>query len=136
VDYCVAVESADIKLSELSMAIGPFVIGPAVERKIGLSAFSQLAIDATNWRNSEWAKRKGLYAEVHPTVADMDESIQKLSLSLGHSSGEAMAELKRINWKSAENWDTLLLERAALSGRMVMSNASKEAITRVKSKVK
>ena len=136
VDYCVAVEAADIKLSELSIAIGLFVIGPAVERKIGLSAFSQLAIDASNWRNSEWAKRKGLFAEVHPTIEEMDESIQKLALSLGRSSSEAMLELKKISWKTAENWDTLLIERAALSGRMVMSAASKEAISRVKTKVK
>jgi methylglutaconyl-CoA hydratase len=133
VDYCVAVEAADIKLSELSIAIGPFVIGPAVE-KIGLSAFSQLAIDASNWRNSEWAKRKGLFAEVHPTIEEMDESIQKLALSLVIPV-QAMLELKKISWKSAENWDTLLIERAALSGRMVMSAASKEAISRVKQKL-
>ncbi len=76
VDYAIATESAEVKLSELAVGIGPFVVGPAVERKIGTSAFSQLAIDATMWRNADWARRKGLFAELHPDVAGMDESIQ------------------------------------------------------------
>ena len=79
-------ESAEIKLSELAIGIGPFVVGPAVERKIGLSAFSQLAIDATMWRNADWARRKGLFAEVHPDIEGMDESIHRLADTLMHSS--------------------------------------------------
>ena len=81
VDYAIAVEKAEIKLSELSIGIGPFVVGPAIERKIGVSAFSQLAIDAALWRNADWAKRKGLFAEVHASVENMDESIYRLSQS-------------------------------------------------------
>ncbi len=90
VDYAIATEAAEIKLSELAMGIGPFVVGPAVERKIGGSAFSQLAIDAAMWRNAEWARRKGLFAEVHPHADGMDESIIRLSSLLAHSSPEAM----------------------------------------------
>src|SRR5688500_12233728 len=92
-DYAIAAEGADIKLSELAVGIGPFVVGPAVERKIGLSAFGNLAIDATMWRNAEWAKRKGLYSELHASIDDMDESVQRLSYNLAHSNPQAMEEM-------------------------------------------
>ena len=94
-DYTIAVEGADVKLSELAIGIGPFVVGPAVERKIGAAAFSHLAIDATVWRNVDWAKRKGLYAELHPTLEGMEESVVRLANNLAHSSVEATAELKK-----------------------------------------
>jgi methylglutaconyl-CoA hydratase len=133
-DYAIATENAEIKLSELAVGIGPFVVGPAVERKIGLSAFSQLSIDATMWRNADWARRKGLFAEVHPTVTGMDESIDRLAETLAHSSPEAMQELKKIFWKGTEHWDKLLPERAAISGRLVLSEFSKNAIAGFKKK--
>ena len=133
-DYAIAVEGADIKLSELAIGIGPFVVGPAVERKIGTSAFTQLAIDAASWRNADWARRKGLFAELHQTVEAMDESIQKLADTLSHSSPEAMAEMKKIFWKGTEHWDELLVERAKISGRLVLSEFTKEAIHKFKSK--
>lgn len=134
VDYAIAVEGADVKLSELAVGIGPFVVGPAVERKIGISAFSQLAIDAGSWRNSDWAKRKGLFAEVHPTVESMDESIAKLSNTLSHSSPEAMLEMKKVFWKGTDHWDELLIERAKISGRLVLSEFTKNAIAKFKAK--
>ncbi|MBC8034426.1 MAG: enoyl-CoA hydratase/isomerase family protein [Chitinophagaceae bacterium] len=127
-DYCIAIDKAEIKLSELAIGIGPFVVGPAVERKTGSSAFSQLAIDATSWRGAEWAKRKGLFAEVHESVENMDESIARLASTLVHSNPEAMAELKKIFWKGTEHWDELLKERAAISGRLALSDFSREAI--------
>jgi methylglutaconyl-CoA hydratase len=133
-DYAIATEGADVKLSELAVGIGPFVVGPAVERKIGVAAFSQLAIDATMWRNAEWARKKGLYAELHHTTAEMDEAIQKLSHTLMHSSPEAMAEMKKIFWKGTEHWDKLLVERAAISGRLVLSDFTKQAIATFKKK--
>ena len=131
VDYAIATESAEVKFSELAVGIGPFVVGPAVERKIGTSAFSQLAIDATMWRNADWAKRKGLFAELHPNADDMDESIKKLSYTLMHSSPEAMAEMKKIFWKGTEHWDKLLIERAAISGRLVLSDFTRNAIEKI-----
>lgn len=134
VDYAIAVESADIKLSELAVGIGPFVVGPAVERKIGTAAFSALAIDATKWRNSDWAKRKGLFSELHNTAENMDEAIFQLSNTLAHSSPEAMAEMKKIFWKGTEHWDELLKERAAISGRLVLSSFTKNAIEKFKAK--
>jgi enoyl-CoA hydratase/carnithine racemase len=122
-------------LSELAIGIGPFVVGPPVERKIGTSAFTQLAIDATMWRNSDWAKRKGLFSEIHATVEGMDESIQRLSHHLAHSNPEAMAEMKKIFWKGTEHWDKFLHERAAMSGRLVLSSFTKQAIEKFKAKV-
>ena len=116
------------------MGIGPFVVGPAIERKIGLSAFSQLAIDSAFWRNAEWAKHKGLFAEVHSSVENMDESVYRLANSLAHSSPEAMAEMKKIFWKGTEHWDELLKDRAAISGRLVFSEYSKNAINKFKAK--
>ncbi len=133
-DYAIAVEGADIKLSELAVGIGPFVVGPAVERKIGVAAFSALAIDATMWRNSDWAKKKGLFAEVHENVANMDESVKRLANTLAHSNPEAMAEMKKVFWKGTENWDTLLHERALISGKLILSSFSKEAIGKFKAK--
>lgn len=127
-DYAIACEGADVKLSELAIGIGPFVVGPAIERKIGASAFGYLAIDSAMWRNADWARRKGLYAEMHPSATDMDESIARLSNTLAHSSVEAMTELKKILWKGTENWDQLLGDRAAISGRLAMSSFTKNAI--------
>jgi methylglutaconyl-CoA hydratase len=134
VDYAIATENAEVKLSELAIGIGPFVVGPAVERKIGSSAFSQLAIDATLWRNADWARRKGLYAELHLTIEEMDESIARLADVLMHSGPEAMAEMKKIFWKGTENWDHLLIERAAISGRLVLSEFTRNAIEKFKTK--
>jgi methylglutaconyl-CoA hydratase len=134
VDYAIATGKADVKLSELAVGIGPFVVGPAVERKIGTAAFSALSIDAGMWRNSDWARRKGLFAEMHETVEGMDESIGRLANTLAHSNPEAMAELKKIFWKGTEHWDELLKERAAISGRLVLSDFTRNAIAKFKAK--
>jgi len=134
VDYAIATEAAEVKLSELAVGIGPFVVGPAVERKIGMSAYSQLAIDATRWRSAEWARKRGLFAELYATVEDMDEAISRLGYLLVHSSPDAMAEMKKIFWKGTEHWDKLLVERAAISGKLVLSDFTKNAIETFKKK--
>ena len=134
VDYAIATEAAEIKLSELAVGIGPFVVGPAVERKMGVSAFSQLAINATKFYTANWATENGLFAEKHITTGDMDESIKELSDTLMQSSPEAMAEMKKIFWKGTEHWDTLLIERAKISGRLVLSDFTKNAIEKFKKK--
>jgi len=134
VDYAIASNRADVKLSELAVGIGPFVVGPAVERKIGTASFSALAIDATSWRSTDWAKRKGLFAEIHESIADMDEAVEKLANTLAHSNPAAMADMKKIFWKGTEHWDELLKERAAISGRLVLSEFTRNAITKFKSK--
>jgi methylglutaconyl-CoA hydratase len=134
VDYCVATKFAAVKLSELAVGIGPFVVGPAVERKIGTSAMSQLAIDATEWQSAEWAKEKGLYTEVYESAEEMDKAIEVLASKLASSNPEAMRLLKQIFWKGTEHWDDLLKERAAMSGELVLSDFTKNAINKFKNK--
>ena len=121
-----------MKLSELAVGIGPFVVGPAVERKLGVSAMSQLAIDATEWRSAEWAAERGLYAEVHDDAASLDAAVEALAARLASSNPEAMAALKKVFWAGTEHWDALLSERAAVSGRLVLSDFTRESIARFK----
>lgn len=131
-DYTFAVSSASVKLSELAVGIGPFVVGPAVERKIGSSAFCQLAINASEWQSAAWAANKGLYAELFDTAEAMDEAIQKLSTTLSNSNPEAMMLLKRAAWQGTEHWDQLLIERAEMSGKLVLSDFTRNAISAFK----
>lgn len=132
-DYCYATSDAWVKLSELAIGIGPFVVGPAVERKIGLSAFSALTINATEWWNAEWAKEKGLFNEVHSSAADMDSAMERHAQRLAGSNPEAMALLKKVMWENCDHWDQLLEERAELSGKLVLSDFTVNAITAFKS---
>lgn len=134
VDYCFATKHASIKLSELAVGIGPFVVGPAVERKIGLSAMSQLTINATEFMSAEWALQKGLYMEVFEDDESMDQKIQSLSSKLSKSNPEAMRNLKKIFWTQTEHWDSLLSERAEMSGKLVLSDFSKQSILKFKKK--
>jgi len=134
VDFCYATKAASVKLSELAVGIGPFVVGPAVERKIGMSAMSQLAINATEWESAEWAKEKGLYADIFETEEELDNAVNTLANRLASSNPEAMSELKKIFWKGTENWDTLLVERAGISGRLVLSDFTRNAIQKFKAK--
>lgn len=134
VDYCFATKHADVKLSELAVGIGPFVVGPAVERKIGVSGMSQLAINATEWRSALWAAEQGLYAEIYETSEEMDEKISDLSKRLAKSNPEAMRLLKQIFWQGTEHWDELLAERAVMSGTLVLSEFTVNAINAFKKK--
>jgi len=133
-DYTFAVDSASIKLSELAVGIGPFVVGPAVERKVGTSAFCQLTINATEWQTAQWAKEKGLYAELFSTIEDMDKGIDVLATKLATSNPEAMSMLKKVMWQGTENWDKLLVERAGMSGTLVLSEFTINAINKFKGK--
>src|ERR1700752_2505212 len=133
-DYTFANENASIKLSELAVGIGPFVVGPAVERKMGTSAFCQLTIDATEWHDANFAKQKGLYAAIFKTTEEMDAAILSLTKKLADSSPEAMKMLKKVMWEGTENWDMLLLERALMSGTLVLSDFTKNFISSFKKK--
>lgn len=134
VDYCIATKYASVKLSELALGIGPFVVGPAVERKIGTSSMSTMAINATKWYSAEWAKTKGLYAEVFENASEMDEHINELSLKLANSNPEATKALKEIFWEGTESWDELLDKRASISGKLILSTYSSNAINAIKNK--
>ncbi len=133
-DYTLAIDVAAIKLSELAVGIGPFVVGPAVERKIGTSAFTSLSINATEWHHAEWAKAKGLYVDIYKTIEELDLAIATLADKLSKSNPEAMKMLKKVFWKGTENWDTLLIERAEISGKLVLSEFTVNAINKFKAK--
>lgn len=133
-DYTFATDAAAIKLSELAVGIGPFVVGPAVERKVGTSAFCQLTINATEWQTAQWAKEKGLYAELFSSAEEMDKGIDTLANKLATSNPEAMAMLKKVMWQGTENWDELLIERAGMSGTLVLSEFTVNAINKFKQK--
>ena len=127
-DYALAVDSASVKLSELAVGIGPFVVGPAIEKKIGLGALAALAVDATAWRDAAWAERHGLYARLFPTTDELDAGVDELAARLAASNPAAMAAMKRAFWAGTEDWDTLLAERAGMSGRLVLSEHARKAI--------
>lgn len=134
VDICFATKYASVKLSELAVGIGPFVVGPAVARKIGISAMSMLAINATEWYTAEWAREKGIYSDIFDSAEEMDEAITKLSDQLSRSNPEAMVMLKKTFWEGTENWDELLSERAAISGKLVLSDFTRNAIASFKTR--
>ena len=131
-DYCMATKFAAIKLSELNVGIGPFVVSPAIERKMGVSAMSQIAIDANTFYEASWAREKGLYANVYDSIEELDESVQKFAEHLCTYNPKAMLEMKKIFWRGTEDWDNLLAERAAISGRLVLSDFTKKTLEKFK----
>ena len=132
-DYTFAVKSASVKLSELSVGIGPFVVGPVIERRIGCGPFSALAVD-TDWRDAAWCERHGLYARVLDDVDAMDSALGLLAGALRVSNPAAMAEMKRTFWEGTEEWDTLLTARARVSGALVLSDYTRAAIARFRTR--
>ena len=133
-DYALATESAAIKLSEFTIGIGPFVIEPAVKRKIGVAGLSELTLDATDWKNAYWAKEKGLYAKVFETIIELDEEVEVLASKLASYNPTALAEMKKVLWENTQNWDDLLAERAAISGELVLSEFTKNALAKFSKK--
>ena len=131
-DYCMASKFASIKLSELNVGIGPFVVGPAVERKLGLTGMSQIAIDANSFYDAEWARQKGLYAQVYDSTEALDKAVQVFAENLCNYNPEAMKAMKKVLWTGTEDWDTLLAERAIISGRLVLSDFTKETLKKFK----
>ncbi|RXG11756.1 methylglutaconyl-CoA hydratase [Leeuwenhoekiella aestuarii] len=127
-DYCLASQYSSIKLSEISIGIGPFVIGPAVTRKIGVSAFSQMTINAQEFYSAEWAKEKGLYAEVLNSAEELDEAVAKLANELATYNPEALAECKKMFWSGTKGWKKLLEDRATTSGKLVLSEFTRNKL--------
>lgn len=127
-DYVLATEGAAIRLSELAIGLGPFVVGPAIERKIGMGPFSAMTVDA-DWRDAHWAERHGLYAEVHPDTESLDAALVKRVSMLTASNPQSMAKLKEIFWKGTEDWSALLESRAEMSGTLVLSEYTRKAIS-------
>lgn len=132
-DYTLATKYSSVKLSELALGIGPFVVGPAVERKIGTSAFAQMSIDY-DWYDSEWAKQRGFYANIYENIEDLDSAVAEFATKMSGNSPEAMAELKKVSWRGTDDWDSLLETRAEISGRLVLSDFTKNYIKEFKEK--
>lgn len=133
-DFCMASQWGSVRLSELAVGFGPFVIGPAVERKVGAAAFAQMALNPSEWFTAEWAKSKNLFQEMFETVEQLDAYIAHFCKNLCAYSPTALAELKKVFWQGTEHWDTLLSERAAISGRLALADDAKRAIAAFKSK--
>ena len=133
-DYCFATEGADIKLSELSIGIGPFVIAPAIKRKGGVAALSELTLDAKTWKTAYWAQKKGLIQRVYENTREMDEGNSILTSQLKEYSVQALEEMKTVFWAGTEHWDKLLIERAVKSGHLVLSDFTKKALASFKLK--
>lgn len=127
-DYVIATEAAAIKLSEIAIGIGPFVIEPAVSKKIGTNAMSTLTLNPTNWQTANWAKEKGLYQEVYTTLDEANEAFNSYINKTSLYNPLALVEIKKIIWGNCENWDSLLSERAAISGELVLSDFTKNAL--------
>ncbi len=132
-DYCLATEASDIKLSELSIGIGPFVIAPALERKMGISALSDLSLNAKSWKTAYWAEKKGLFNTVYENTRDLDNGIDILTQQLSQYTPDALLEMKKIFWEGTEHWDELLIKRAEISGKLVLSDFTKDALSKLRS---
>ena len=133
-DYVLATEHAAIKLSEFTVGIGPFVIAPAVKRKIGVGGLAELTLDATEWKNAYWAKQKGLYAKVYENTEELDKEIEFFAEKLASYNLEALNEMKKVLWEGTHNWDSLLIERAEISGKLVLSDITKKALKKFSKK--
>ena len=131
-DYAFATKGSSVKLSELAIGIGPFVIEPAVSRKIGKSALAEMTLAAHEWKDARWAKEKGMYAKVLDTVEDLDSELEVFTAKLASYNPEALSEMKTVLWEGTENWGTLLYERAAISGKLVLSDFTKQALLQFK----
>ena len=131
-DYTFATTNSAIKLSEIAIGIGPFVIEPAVSRKIGKTAFSEMTLSPTKWKSALWANQKGLFTEVFETIELVDENLKVFTEELSTYNPEALVEMKKVFWEGTENWDNLLYERAAISGRLVLSKFTKQALEKFK----
>jgi methylglutaconyl-CoA hydratase len=131
-DYCFATQYASIKLSELNVGIGPFVVGPAVERKLGLTGMSQIAINANEFYPAAWAQQHGLFAQVFESTEEMDTAVLAFAQNLCNYNPEAMKEMKKMFWNGCDHWDDLLMKRAKISGRLVLSDFTKETLKRFK----
>ena len=133
-DYALATTHTQIKLSEIAIGIGPFVIAPALLRKIGTAAMSELSLTAHAWKSADWAHSKGLLSELHSDFEALEEAVVKHANRLAAYTPQAVTELKKALWKGTEDWDNLLEHNAAISGRHVFSEQTQKTLNELKSK--
>ena len=128
-DFAMAADGASLKLSELAVGLGPFIVGLPIQKKIGMGAFSAMSVDA-DWRSAEWGYQHGLYAELHSSIPILDEAVGKRVATLAASNPEAMAQLKTVFWEGTEDWAEQLEARASMSGTLVLSEFTSKAVGR------
>lgn len=131
-DYVFASESASIRLSELTIGIAPFVIAPAVARKIGTSGLAELSLNPTEWKSAYWAKEKGFFAKVFDSISDLDKDLDYFSTNLASYNPDGLSEWKKVLWENTDHWETLLTERAAITGKLALSEFTKNALSKFK----
>lgn len=131
-DYVFAVEAASIRLSELSIGIGPFVIAPAIERKMGVASLAELSLTPEQWKNAYWAEKKGLYARVFTSIEEMDKELLYFAEKLANTHAESLSELKKTLWKGTEHWETLLLDNAKISARLLLTDFTQKNLQKLK----
>jgi methylglutaconyl-CoA hydratase len=131
-DYVFALEKASVRLSELTIGIAPFVIEPAVERKIGVAALSELSLNPTEWKTAYWAQEKGLFSKVFDDLKDLDKDLEFFTTNLAKYNPQALQDWKKVLWKNTDNWDTLLIERASITGKLALSDFTRTALTKFK----
>ncbi|MBP6557997.1 MAG: enoyl-CoA hydratase/isomerase family protein [Flavobacterium sp.] len=131
-DFAFAYQDASIKLSEIAIGIGPFVIEPAVSRKIGKTAMTQLTLQPNTWQTADWAVEKGLYADIFDSYGELDEAVSAFAKKLASYNPEALSEMKKVFWEGTESWDELLYQRAAISGKLALSDFTKNALSEFK----
>jgi methylglutaconyl-CoA hydratase len=131
-DYVFASENAAIRLSELSIGIAPLVIAPAVERKMGKAALAEMSLAPTEWKNAYWAKEKGLFAKVFSSLKEMDKELDFFTQKLSTYNPDALYEWRKVLWEGTENWDLLLSERASITGTLVLSEFTRNALSKFK----
>ena len=127
-DYALATVDSAIKLSEFTIGIGPFVIAPAIERKMGVAALAELTLAGDEWKNAYWAREKGLYAKVFEDTNDLDKELDILTSKLASYNPEALSAMKKVLWKGTDTWEQLLPENAKISGRLVLSDFTRNAL--------
>lgn len=130
-DYCLGCRASQVKLSELAIAIGPFVILPALIRKMGVAAAGQLSLD-TEWHTAAWGRDNGLFQRVYAGPEELFREARILAERVGKFNPNASARLKQSLWEDTDHWPALLAERAATTGRLVMSGEAKTALGNLK----
>lgn len=134
-DYCFATKDAAMALTELNLGIGPFVIGPYVERKIGKSAYGAMSIDA-DFRSADWCEKHDVYHSVSENIQEMDEKIAAFMNKLSERSAEALALIKKVSWEGSEHFDQLMPERILMSASLILEDSAKKNIELIKEKLR
>ena len=134
-DYCFATKDAAMALTELNLGIGPFVIGPYVERKLGKSAYAAMSIDA-DFRSADWCEKHDVYHSVSENIQMMDEEIDKFLEKLSTRSSDALALIKKVSWEGTEHFEQLMPERILMSASLILEDSAKENIGKIKERLR